>query len=392
MFDILLKGGVVIDPSQNINQKASVAIDNGRVVAVGADIVEDDADRIYEVKDLIVCPGLIDAHCHPAHGFAESGVPETEIGINSGVTFLGDAGTAGAANFEAFRLLVTDHAQTGIVCFLNLAYAGLIKLPEIRSEHDIDINLSAQVINENQDLIKGVKLRAIQSVAEGVGIRSVEMAKKLAAGFNLPLMLHIGESRPRLPKDKMDDFSRSAVSLLDKGDIISHYMTWEPGGLILKNGTVYPELEAARKRGVILDCCHGLNHFSFTIAKMAISQGFPPDIISTDLCKVVRPSAQSLTVVMSKLLALGLGLDEVIAMTTINPAKALGIEDMAGSIKPGMPADITIMNLTKGDFIFNDGNGKETLNSDKLLTPQMVIKNGKIMPAHSLYHLPRGFR
>ena len=392
MFDFLLKDGLVIDPSQDMHQKASVAVDKGKVVAVGTDVAEDDAEKIYDVKDKIVCPGLIDAHCHPAHGFAALGVPENEFGINSGVTFLCDAGSAGAANFEAFRLLITDHAQTGMICFLNLAYAGLIKIPEIKSERDIDLDLSAQVIDENQDLIKGVKLRAIQSVAEGVGPKAVEMAKDLAARFNLPLMLHIGETRPRQPQDKMDDFTRTAVSLLDTGDIISHYMTWEPGGLVLKKGTVYPELEAAKKRGVVLDCCHGLNHFSFSIARIALAHGLLPDVISTDLCKTVRPSAQSLTVVMSKLLALGLNLDQVIAMTTINPAKALGIEDRAGIIKPGMPADITIMELIKGDFTFNDGNGKETLNSDKLLTPQMVVKTGRIMPAYSHYHLPREFR
>ena len=388
MFEILLKGGLVIDPSQGIHKKGSVAIQDGKIVAVGEDASEAEAEKVFNMEGKIIAPGLIDIHCHPAAGFAWLGAPADEIGLNSGVTLLCDGGTSGAANFEALRLLIVEPAKTDILCFLNLSNTGLITLPEIWCEQNIDIESSKQVIEANPDIIKGVKIRAIQSVADGLGLKGIELAKKLAKDVNLPLMMHVGETRSRIPGDKMDDFSRAAVSLLEKGDILSHYLTWEPGGMILKDGTVYPELEAAQKRGVVLDSCHGLNHFSFTIARHAIAKGLIPTVISTDLCSMVLAAAQSLAVVMSKFINMGLTVDQVIEMTTINPAKALGEEKKRGSMKPGMSADITVLELTKGDYTFGDGTGGEIIHGEVLLEPRMVFKAGEGMPAYSRYHIP----
>ena len=186
----------------------------------------------------------------------------------------------------------------------------------------------------------------------------------------------------------MDDFSRAAVSLLEKGDILSHYLTWEPGGMILRDGTVYPELEAAQKRGVVLDACNGMNHLSFSIARIAFAKGFIPAVISTDMATMGVLVLQSLPVVMSKFLNLGLSLDQVIEMTTLNPSKALGEEGKRGTLKPGVKADITVMELLEGDFLFSDGNGRESMRGKVLLEPRMVFKGGEAMPAYSRYHIP----
>jgi dihydroorotase len=310
------------------------------------------------------------------------------VGLNTGVTLLGDGGTAGAANFDALRRLVIQPAKTDFVCFLNLATAGLITLPEIFGPHDIDVEFSKRVAQANRDLIRGIKVRAIQPLAEGLGVKGIEMAKKLASDLGLPLMIHIGETRPRMEKDGMDDFSRAAVSLLEKGDILSHYLTWEPGGMILRDGTIYPELEAAKKRGVYLDSCHGVNHFSFTIARHGLAQGFIPSIISTDMATSGLPVIQSLSVLMSKFLNLGLTLDQVIEMTTLNPAKAIGSEGTRGTLKAGVPANITVMELLKGDYLFSDGKGCESLRGTFLLEPRMVFKSGEMRPAYSRYHIP----
>lgn len=388
MFDILLKDGLVIDPSQMIHKVCSIAIGDGKIVAVGEDILEAGAKKVFNMEGKIISPGLIDIHCHPVVGFASFGVPEDEIGLNSGVTLLCDGGSSGAANFEAMRLFIIDSARTDIVCFLNLSDTGLIKVPEIWCEQNIDIDHSRRVIEDNGDIIKGIKIRAVQPVAEGLGIKAIEMAKKLASEVRLPLMMHVGEARKRIPNDRMDDFSRAAVSLLEEGDILSHYLTWEPGGMILKDGTVYPELERALERGVILDSSHGLNHFSFTIARIAIAKGIIPAVISTDLCSPVLSVAPSLAVVMSKFISLGLSLDQVIEKTTINPAKALKEDGRRGSLKPGMPADITVMELKKSDYIFRDGTGGETIHGEVLLEPRMVLKAGEMMPAYSRYYIP----
>jgi dihydroorotase len=388
MFQILLKGGLLIDPSQGIHKKGSVAIQDGKIIQVGEDSSEAKAEKVFNMEGKIIAPGLIDIHCHPAAGFSRLGVPADEIGLNSGVTLLCDGGTSGAANFEALRLFIVEPAKTDIFCFLNLSNAGLITLPEIWCEQNIDLDSSKQVIEANVDIIKGVKIRAVQSLADGLGIQGIELAKKLAKDVNLPLMMHVGETRSRIPGDKMDDFSRASVSLLEQGDILSHYLTWEPGGMILKDGTVYPELEAARKRGVVLDSCHGLNHFSFTIARHAIAKGLIPTVISTDMASMVLPTAQSLAVVMSKFINMGLSVDQVVEMTTINPAKALGEEKKRGSLTPGMSADITVMELMQGDYTFCDGTGGEVIHGEVLLEPRMVFKAGEGLPAYSRYHIP----
>ena len=353
-FDILLKDGEIIDPAQGIHFTGSVAIKNGRIAAVGKD-VSGKAEKVIPLQGKLITPGLIDMHCHPSLGFRTHGIPPDEVGLDAGVTLLGDGGTAGAANFLAYRKLVVELARTEILCFLNVAKAGLISQPEISSPRDMDVERGKEVIEANRDLIRGVKIRCIQALAEGVGIKGVEMAKKLARDVHMPLMIHIGDPRERMEKDPMDDFSRQAVSLLEKGDILSHYLTWEPGGLILRDGTIYPELGEARQRGVVLDSCHGLWHFSFTIARHALARGFKPDVISTDMSVPNLLVTQSLAVTMSKFLCLGLSLEEVIAMTTINPARFLGEEDKRGSLKPGLPAHITVLELTKGDFLFGDG-------------------------------------
>jgi len=392
MFDILLKDGWIIDPSQGINGKGSVAIQDGKIRAVGENLLEGEAKKIFDMRGKIIVPGLIDIHCHPVKGFAELGVPADEIGVNSGVTLLGDGGSAGPANFEALRLFIVKRARTDILCFLNLSNTGLVKMPEICSENDFDIDRCKRAVEVHADLIQGIKVRCVQALAEGVGIKAIEAAKRLANDCHLALMLHIGETRKRVPEDKMDDFSRAAVALLEKGDILSHYLTWEPGGMILEDGTVYPELHAARKRGVFLDSCHGLNHFSFRIARHAITKGLIPSIISTDMASMVRSAAQSLTVVMSKFINLGLTVEQVIEMTTINPARAVREENRRGSLKPGMVADITVLELTKGDYRFGDGTGGEIMQGDRLLEPRMVFKGGEPLPAYSGYHVPPAYK
>jgi dihydroorotase len=386
-FDVLLQDGEIIDPAQGIHSTGSVAIKNGRIAAVGKEVTGK-AGKVIPLQGKLITPGLIDMHCHPSLGFRTHGIPPDEVGLDAGVTLLGDGGTSGAANFLAYRKLVVEPARTEILCFLNVAKAGLISQPEISSLRDMDVERGKEVIQANRDLIRGVKIRAIQALAEGVGIKGVEMAKKLARDLHLPLMIHIGDPRERMEKDPMDDFSRQAVSLLEKGDIISHYLTGEPGGLILRDGTIYPELGKARQRGVVLDTCHGLWHFSFTIARHALAQGFKPDVISTDISVPNLLVTQSLPVTMSKFLCLGLSLEEVIAMTTLNAARVLGEEDGRGSLKPGLPANITVLEVLKGDFLFGDGKGRESLRGSLLLEPRMVFQSGEMRPAYSRYHIP----
>jgi dihydroorotase len=390
VYDVLLKDGLIVDPSQGIHGNGCVAIEGNKIAAAG-DTLDGRAEKVFDMRGKIITPGLIDLHCHPVAGFWPMGVPADEVGVSTGVTLLCDAGSAGAANFEDMRRLVVERAKTGILCFLNLSIRGLMRIPEIVTEDDIDVSCSKDVVEANRNLIKGIKIRAVEALAEGMGLKAIEIAKKLSAGLDLPLMVHIGETRERFPRDKMDDFSRATVSMLEEGDILSHYLTWEPGGMILKDGTVYPELEEAQRRGVVLDSCHGLNHFSFSIARHAIERGLIPTVISTDMASLGLPVAQSLAVVMSKFLNLGLSLDQVIEMTTLNPARALAEQERRGGLKKGMSADLTVLELLEGDYLFGDGAGRETLQGKVLLEPRMVFRKGEEMPAFSRYRLPALF-
>lgn len=388
MYDLLLKGGEVIDPAQGIHEIRDVGIKNGNIAALEKDIAASEARKVIPVKGRVVTPGLIDMHCHATIGLRPRESDPDEIGLYSGVTLLCEGGTAGAANFHTLRRFAIERVKTDMFCFLNLAMTGLVRSPEIRDEHDIHLEVTRKVVEENRDVIRGIKLRAMLPLAKGMGIKAVEIAKKLAAAVKLPLVLHIGDSRDRIAGDVIDDFTRAAVRLMEKGDILSHFMTWEAGGLILPDGMVYPELWEARERGVVLDSCHGLNHFSFTVASHAIREGLLPTVISTDLGTVSLAVVQSLLVTMSKFLSLGLTIDQVVQMTTINPAKALGEETRRGSLKPGMPANVTVLEGVEGEYLFSDGNGRNSMEGNRLLEPRLVLKDGVEMPCYSRYHIP----
>jgi dihydroorotase len=388
VYDLLLEGGNLIDPSQGIDKRCSVAVKEGKIAAVAEEIDAATARETFSLEGKIVTPGLIDLHCHPVAGFWSQGVPADETGLETGVNLLCDAGSAGCANFEALRRLVIERARTDVICFMNLSATGLIRMPEIVSKHDVDIDKSKEVVEANRSFIRGIKVRAIQAFADGLGMKGMEMAKRLADDLKIPLMVHIGETRRRVTKDPMDDFSRGTVSLLENGDILSHYLTWEPGGMILMDGTVYPELDSAKRRGVVLDACHGMNHFSFTIARHAIERALLPTVISTDMSITGFHVLQSLPVVMSKFLNLGLRLTQVIEMTTVNPARALRKEERVGSLKVGRDADITVLEQVRGEYLFGDGTAGDSLKGEVLLEPRMVLKTGKPMPAYSRYHLP----
>jgi dihydroorotase len=258
-------------------------------------------------------------------------------------------------------------------------------MPEIQRWEDMDPEAILKTATENRDLVKGIKLRAIGPLAENLGIEGVKTAKRIAAEAGIPLMIHVGDMRTRVPEDPMDAFTRELLPLLEKGDILDHVFTWETGGVIEPSGGVVPELKDAIERGVVLDISHGLYHFSFEVARYALDQEILPTTISTDLATVnMEWPVVSLPVTMSKFLALGLTLDQVIEMTTINPARALGEDPRRGTLRPGVPADISIFEIAGGDFTFSDGKGGGILKGEQLLIPCLTLKSGKeVMPAHT---------
>ncbi len=388
-FDVLLKGATVIDPSQGLHGELDLAVRGGRIAKIAEGIPESEASTSFALRGKIVTPGLIDAHCHPVLGLTDHSVAPSDAGAPTGVLLVNDAGSAGPANFPVLFGRFGGGSDTRMTYFLNAAAEGLVRSPEIASDSDVDLELLRGCVARYGEVIRGIKIRAMEPLSR-IDADLIGMTVAAAADLALPLMVHIGEFRERRVNDPFDLYSRSVVRNLKEGDILSHFMTEKPGGMVLPDGTIYPELLDARERGVILDSSHGWNNFSFKVARVLMKAGVFPDIITTDLAALGLPAVQSLPVTMSKFLNLGLPLAEVIAATTLNAAKALRIENDWGSLAVGRRADVSVLELVHGAFAFSDGGAGNTLEGDVLLEPVMVLREGRALPCRSAYHPVRG--
>ncbi len=379
MYDLLIKNGKVIDPANKIDDRRDIGINNGKIAAIATSIESSEAKKVISARNRIVTPGLIDIHTHLVGGLKAGGVDPDKGGVLSGVTTLGDGGSVGYANFPGLRKFVLSQSQTDVFCFLHMCNFGIAVMPELCIWRNISREGILGTVAKNRDIIKGLKLRVIEEVVTNLGIEAIKFTKAVAVEAGLPIMIHIGlEAKDAVPSDRMDGFTQEMLSLLDKGDIMSHVFTGRTGSVIKDNGNVLSELWKAKQRGVVLDVAVGRGNWSSEIAKRGLGQGILPDTISTDLSSnSANGPVFSLPVTMSKFLALGLSLNQAVEMTTINPALALGEEKRRGSLGVGMPADISIFELTEGNFVFADGVPGKTFRGNLLLVPQLTLKAGR---------------
>ncbi len=384
-YDFILQGGTIIDPVQNLSAVKDLAVKNGKIAALENNLPVTAARKVYPVQGQYVTPGLIDMHNH-VNNREGVVVDAQDIGICSGVTTLCDAGGAGAAHFYDKRRFVFDGNISDMFCFINFGKIGLSYYHGIRGEYDIDPAATQNVIEKNRDMIKGIKYVCNSISAKGMGMKGLELAKKLATDVNLPLVIHIGDTGERQTNDSFERYCRDAVNLLDQGDVIAHFMTARRGGLVLPDGHICPELFAAQKRGVELDSSHGSNHFNYTVAQICLDNGLLPTVITSDLAFSSLAIAQSLLVTMSKFINLGLSIDQVIKMTTQSPARILAEENTRGALRLGMPADISVMEIINGTFYFTDNT--QIVTGNQLIEPRKVFKNGIEYPCYSKYQLP----
>lgn len=389
MYDLLIKGGELIDPAQGIHERRDVAVSGGKIAALETDIASNQAKKVIDARSKIVTPGLIDLHVHCAPIITSLGVPPDEVGVQTGVTTIVDCGTTGYANFEGFKRFIIPEAKTDILTLLHVVPTGHAVQPEGWGWYDANVEATLKTVEANRDLIKGIKMRAIGSVIEQQGVKAIKLSKKIANQAKLPLMVHFGVWMDETQPDSMiDAFMHELLSTMDKGDIITHIYSSNRGGAIKPDGTVYPELWDALKRGVVLDVANAIFNFSFEVAKKGLEKGILPTTLSTDFANINldSPVVLSLTVTMSKFLALGLSLDQVIKMTTANPARVVGEEERRGSLKVGMPADISILKLEEGDFAFYDRREKTNILKGKYqLVPELTIKSGVEIKAAPRY-------
>ena len=374
MSDLLLKGGQVIDPSQDVSGTLDVAVKDGAISQVAPHISPEERTHIIDVSGKLVVPGLIDLHCHVYEGVNRTGINPDIAGVRSGVTTLVDGGSAGCTTFGGFPKHIVPQSNTRIFCMLHIARTGVNFIPELSRREDIDLEETVRVIHANRPLIQGVKLRAVGPAVPTMGIEMVRLAKRAANEGGVRLMVHIGD----VNAGDGPTLTRELLPLLEPGDIITHLFTGSPGHILDDDGKVIPEIIEAQERGVFLDPAHGRINFSFDVARRALDQGVKPQSISTDLTLPGRQGiVGSILEMLGRFLALGFSLEDVIRMTTVNPAKALDMEDTLGSLAVGREADITVLDEVTGDWIFHDAVGG-TLNGAQALVPVVTIKGGKV--------------
>jgi dihydroorotase len=370
-YDLLLKGGHVIDPKNKISGRRDVAIKDGKIAAVDVNLPTAKAAKALDVAGLYVTPGLVDLHVHVYAGTGTaytgpSSVRPDDHSFRSGVTTVVDAGSSGWRNFEDFKTLIIDRARTRVLALLNIVGAGMAGNPE-QNLKDMDPAKAAETASKYKAIIVGFKTAHYA----GPEWTPVENAIKAGSATGLPIMVDFGRFRTERP------FEELVTKKLRPGDIYTH-MFLGSVPMLDDSGRVRAFMYEARKRGVIFDVGHGGGSFLFRQAAPAIKQGFVPDSISTDLhIGSMNGAMQTMLTTLSKFINMGMTLDDVILRSTWNPARQIHRDDL-GHLSVGAPADIALLRLSKGDFGFVDVNGARMHGTQKLES-ELTTRDGKVV-------------
>jgi dihydroorotase len=374
MYDLLLKGGTVIDPAQDLRGALDVAVEDGKIARVAANIPKGEARRVIDVPGKTVTPGLIDLHTHVFDGVAANGVHPDIAGVHAGVTTVVDAGSSGCATFSAFPRHILPRCETEVIPLLHICQTGLATNPDIIAESSIDLESTLRVAREHRGLIKGIKARMVSPALEIFGMEMPRLAKRAARESGVPLMVHIGDTTKRYDPNVI----RELLPLLEPGDIVTHLFTANPGGVLDPNGKLVPEAKELAARGVWLDTAHGRMNFGFNVGRRVLDQGVTPHCISTDLTIPGRANTvHSMVEIMARFLGMGFTLEQVIAMSTVNPARAIGEANHLGSLAVGRQADISVLEVREGRWVVYD-TLRDSMKIDKTVIPVLTVKRGQL--------------
>jgi len=383
-YDLLLKGGHVIDPANDVDRVADVAITAGKIAAVAESIPANEAGKVVDVSGLYVTPGLIDIHFHVGHGgapldwfapearslAAPLGVP-ADIALSAGVTTLVDAGTSGAETFLQEKMEVIDHAKVRVLAFLNIVANGMNGGLE-QTVDQMDPQLCAQTIRKFPDVIVGVKTAHYWTEKPWDALHepwaAVDRAEECGKLANVPVMFDFWP-RPERTYEEL------ILKKMRPGDIHTHVFA-QQFPILLADGKLNPILTEARARGVIFDVGHGAGSFWFRNAVPAVKQGFIPDSMSTDL-HMGNFTILSMTEVMSKFLAMGVPIEDLIRRSTLNPAREIRRTEL-GTLSVGREADVAVLEVLHGHFGYID-NGVARMNGNVKLIARMTIRAGRIL-------------
>ena len=378
-YDLVITGGIVIDPAQQVHSRKDVGISDGKIAALEDRIDPTLASRVIDVDGRIVSAGLIDLHTHVYHKVSKIGLDVDTACLAEGVTTSVDAGSAGSITFPGFRDYCVRRAKSRVYAFVNLASIGLIDagIGELRDMVYADAEGAAATIDANPDICLGIKVRMGKPFVNDADLRPLEMCIETAERVGCGVMVHV--ARPAAPLSDIFD-------LLRPGDVITHIFHGR-GETVVRDGRILAALERARGRGVRTDVGHGGGSFAFSTARAAMATGFRPDSISTDLhAGCVNGPCYSLTTTMAKFMALGLSIDEVIEATTIEPARTIHKEHLIGTLTPGHVADLTVLDLVDEISRFEDCE-QQTLLGEQRLRAVMTIAGGEVV-ASRLEHVP----
>jgi dihydroorotase len=317
-----------------------------------------------------VTPGLVDVHTHLFPGVSHYGIEPDAHCLARGVTTAVDAGSSGAQTFPGLRRYVIERSRTRILAFLNIAVQGMISrlVGELEDIRWASPGQAIACARENPDLIVGIKVRLGRQMAGNDPAPALRLAREAADALGLPLMVHVIDMRPPL---------EWLLPYLGPGDLVTHCFHGNEGGILTASGRVLPAAVAARERGVLFDVGHGEGSFAYHVARSALAQGFPPDTISSDLhAHNVAGPVFDQAVTLSKLLHLGMPLEDVIRAATSTPAAAVHREASIGALAAGRDADVSVFELREGSWPLPDAAGATEV-VERLLLPRMVIRSGQ---------------
>jgi dihydroorotase len=372
-YDLLIRGGQALDPGSGLQGRMDVAIADGRIAAIGSGLAPDSAGEALDATGALVTPGLIDLHTHVGFKLHGQMVVADEVCPPSGVTTAVDLGTTGAYTAGWYRENSVANSSTRLRAFVNVASIGTLGAHSPyyvqRYGQYVDVDETIEAIEANRDYIRGIKTFAASTLTGGWPLFALDAARQVADAVGLPIAVHVSGEEPPLEE---------VLPRLSAGDIMTHTYTPHRQRILDEEGRVRDVVWDARQRGVLFDLGHGMGSFSYDVARRALDQGFVPDTISTDLYYANRVApVKDLVTTLSKLLNLGLALEDVLLRATARPAQALG-EPEPGALRVGAPADIALLNVEQGEFQFVDVLG-ELLSAAQRIVCLVTVRDGQIV-------------